>query len=106
MLTKAEGHGGITCPVCGQGHWRCLYRDALDPAEDRFRCACGCEWRRYERKPLPPSPPVPATDPLAAARAALLQLTDEERLEAMNEFCRSCGRIQPPDRICQCWNDE
>ena len=31
------------------------------------------------------------------------ELTDEERLEVMNRYCKSCGSDNPR---CQCWNDE
>lgn len=31
------------------------------------------------------------------------ELTDEERLKVMQQFCRSCGSNNPN---CQCWNDE
>lgn len=30
-------------------------------------------------------------------------LTDEERLEIINEYCKYCGSS---DSGCQCWNDE
>ena len=36
----------------------------------------------------------------------LKKLTDEERLEVLGSFCRSCGWEQPKESICQCWNDE
>lgn len=46
---------------------------------------------------------LPASPPHAAAVNALLALTDEQRLEALGHFCRSCGTDTP---CCQCWNDE
>ena len=33
----------------------------------------------------------------------LRQLTDDERLEIFDNFCRYCGCDDPK---CQCWNDE
>ena len=37
---------------------------------------------------------------------AMDSLTDSERLEVMGRYCHSCGRVQPEERSCQCWNDE
>lgn len=31
------------------------------------------------------------------------QLTDDQRVELMGNYCRSCGCKDPS---CQCWNDE
>jgi hypothetical protein len=45
-------------------------------------------------------------NPVADAANAMAALTDEERMEVMACFCRSCGCIQPDGRGCQCWNDE
>jgi len=39
---------------------------------------------------------------IEVARAALLNLTQEERVELFAEFCTNCGR----EGYCQCWNDE
>ena len=33
----------------------------------------------------------------------LNKFTEEERLEVMNQYCKSCGSDNPK---CQCWNDE
>ena len=35
--------------------------------------------------------------------AAMKQMTDEERMEVIGNFCRYCGCGNPQ---CQCWNDE
>jgi hypothetical protein len=45
----------------------------------------------------------PATTKHAQAVNALLQLTDDQRLEAFAYFCKYCGRDDPS---CQCWNDD
>ncbi len=40
-------HPGITCPLCGSPHWKCI-RNPVDPAQDKFRCsACHNNWSRY-----------------------------------------------------------
>ncbi len=31
------------------------------------------------------------------------EMTDEQRMQIMCEFCTHCGRNEPR---CQCWNDE
>lgn len=31
------------------------------------------------------------------------RMTEEERMEVIEEFCRYCGDLNPK---CQCWNDE
>lgn len=35
--------------------------------------------------------------------ARMQHLTDDERIDVMSEFCRSCGGTNPR---CHCWNDE
>ena len=35
--------------------------------------------------------------------AELRKLTDDQRLEVFNKFCKGCGKEDPS---CQCWNDE
>ena len=40
---------------------------------------------------------------LATQLTKELQLTDDERLEIMNNYCKYCGCN---DSRCQCWNDE
>ena len=37
---------------------------------------------------------------------AMRQLTDDQRLEVMEPFCKHCGCVQPAHYRCQCWNDE
>jgi hypothetical protein len=39
----------------------------------------------------------------AHAMEFLKDLTDEERLEIFNKFCKSCGS---KNNKCQCWNDD
>lgn len=34
---------------------------------------------------------------------AMRQLSDDERLSVMAQFCHECGSVDPR---CQCWNDE
>lgn len=44
--------------------------------------------------------------PLAAVRALIPLLSDDERVEVaglFGEYCRHCGGDDP---YCQCWNDE
>lgn len=45
-------------------------------------------------------------NPVADVANAMAALSDDERMEVMACFCRSCGCIQPDGRGCQCWNDE
>lgn len=40
---------------------------------------------------------------LVKAKITFKNLTDEERVEIMSDYCRSCGSDNPR---CQCWNDE
>ncbi len=40
---------------------------------------------------------------IISTKATLLSLTEEQRLEMLNEFCHSCGTADPK---CQCGNDE
>lgn len=37
------------------------------------------------------------------AMQAMSILSDDERMEVINLFCKHCGSINPE---CQCWNDE
>lgn len=37
------------------------------------------------------------------AKRIFKELTDEERLDVMSGYCKSCGSENPG---CQCWNDE
>ena len=37
------------------------------------------------------------------AKRIFKELSDEERLEVMNDYCKVCGCDNPN---CQCWNDE
>lgn len=41
--------------------------------------------------------------PMPAAKAALLALSDDDRVTVLSQFCRSCGTHSFD---CQCWNDE
>ena len=46
----------------------------------------------------------PAREELkAAALDAMKLLTDDERIDVIFKFCRSCGCDDPH---CQCWNDD
>lgn len=42
---------------------------------------------------------------LALAFNFMLDLSEEDRLAVMSEFCQHCG-IEHGERYCQCWNDE
>jgi len=33
----------------------------------------------------------------------MMQLTDEQRMDVMNSFCKHCGC---DNKYCSCWNDE
>lgn len=46
---------------------------------------------------------VLSTGAHAEAANALLALTNEQRLDAMAQFCKQCGA---QDSGCQCWNDD
>ena len=46
------------------------------------------------------------TTGLELAKQVLASLTDDDRLEAISEFCKECGCDQPTGKCCQCWNDE
>ena len=37
------------------------------------------------------------------AKRIFKELSDDERMEVMREYCRHCGSDNPR---CQCWNDE
>jgi hypothetical protein len=39
----------ITCPKCGRGPVKCLFRSAVRPTEDEFHCNdCGHQFKRYD----------------------------------------------------------
>jgi hypothetical protein len=48
--------------------------------------------------------PAAATTPDAVAKT-LRALTPEQRLEAMDAFCRHCGTEEQPGDRCRCWDD-
>lgn len=45
------------------------------------------------------------TPGVAAAAEALRVLTPEQRLEAMDAFCKHCGTEEQPGDRCRCWDD-
>lgn len=62
--------------------------------------SCG----QHESWPATASPiPPPTIDGVGEAMKAL---SEEDRLQVMSRFCRSCGIVQPETRRCQCNNDE
>jgi hypothetical protein len=44
-----------------------------------------------------------ADEKLKSLYEELLKLSDDERLELFNKFCKKCGDIDPR---CKCWNDD
>jgi hypothetical protein len=56
-----------------------------------------------ERRTFTVDPPDDAT---RAAFAALMRLTDEQRLLVLCWFCRGCGRYIGPGDSCNCERDE
>lgn len=42
-------------------------------------------------------------EPVDACIVIMRLLADQQRLEVMGHFCKSCGAADPR---CQCWNDE
>lgn len=42
---------------------------------------------------------------LADVNKTLRALTPEQRLEAMDAFCRHCGTEEQPGDRCRCWDD-
>lgn len=53
----------------------------------------------------------PDVDRLLRELAAILpRLTPTERVDVFvafeTEWCATCGELQLPDALCQCWNDE
>jgi hypothetical protein len=46
------------------------------------------------------------TTKVTVALAAMMVLTDEERMEVFGHFCIHCGIATGPDGRCYCWNDE
>jgi len=60
----------------------------------------------YSERIRPTSVRDPTTgeaSPVFTAVVALLELTEEQRLQAFSLFCTNCGAADPS---CQCWNDE
>jgi hypothetical protein len=43
---------------------------------------------------------------IALLKWAMQQLTDDQRLEVMEPFCKHCGTVQPAGYRCRCWDDE
>lgn len=39
---------GIRCPICRTNKWDYTFRSPIDPAEDKFKCANGHPFKRYE----------------------------------------------------------
>lgn len=66
----------IVCPMCGSRRCTNTFRDALDPASDRFSChSCGHVFKRYD-KPKTDANLVTAAPDLLAALTRLLDCPD------------------------------
>lgn len=66
----------VVCPKCSESDWKPVHKSPIDPAEDRFKCACGHTFKRYD-EPITSTPAdVPSTAAIKAYLKTLIQESD------------------------------